>query len=192
MPIRSAVVFCGSRPGRNPAWREAAVELGRGMAEAGIRLIYGGGRTGLMGAVADGALSAGGAVTGIIPDFLQSREVSHTGVADLIVTTSMHIRKHMMSEMADAFIVMPGGLGTMDETMEIITWRQLGLHDKPILIVDVAGWARHVLAMLDGFVADGYSDPESVNLYEVLPDVPSALARLERAAVAAPMDTARL
>jgi uncharacterized protein (TIGR00730 family) len=192
MPIRSAVVFCGSRPGRNPAWRDAAVELGRGMAQAGIRLIYGGGRTGLMGAVADGALSAGGAVTGIIPDFLQSREVSHTGVEDLIVTTSMHVRKHMMSEMADAFVVMPGGLGTLDETMEIITWRQLGLHDKPILIVNVQGWARHLLAMLDGFVADGYSDPESVNLYEVVPDVPTALARLAWAPVPAAMDTARL
>src|ERR1700712_5204356 len=119
MPIRSAVVFCGSRSGRNPVWRESAVELGRGMAEAGIRLIYGGGRTGLMGAVADGALAGGGSVTGIIPDFLQAREVSHTGVEDLIVTTSMHIRKQMMADMADAFIVMPGGLGTLDETMEI-------------------------------------------------------------------------
>ena len=192
MPIRSAVVFCGSRPGRDPAWREAAVELGRGMARAGIRLIYGGGRTGLMGAVADGALAEGGVVTGIIPDFLQAREVSHTGVADLIVTTSMHIRKQIMSEMADAFIVMPGGLGTLDETMEIITWRQLGLHDKPILVVDVKGWAKRMLAMLDGFVADGYSDPESVNLYEVVPDVPAALARLARAAPAAPVDAARL
>lgn len=178
MPIRSAVVFCGSRPGRNPAWRQSAVDLGQGLAQAGIRLIYGGGHTGLMGAVADGALAAGGAVTGIIPGFLQSREVSHTGVADLIVTTSMHVRKQMMADMADAFIVMPGGLGTLDETMEIITWRQLGLHDKPILIVDVAGWAKAMLAMLDGFVTDGYSDPESVNLYEVLPDVPAALARL--------------
>ena len=192
MPIRSAVVFCGSRPGRDPAWREAALELGRGMALAGIRLIYGGGRTGLMGAVADGALSAGGAVTGIIPDFLQAREVSHTGVSDLIVTTSMHIRKHMMSEMADAFIVMPGGLGTLDETMEIITWRQLGLHDKPILIVDVKDWAARMLAMLDGFVADGYSDPESRALYEVLPDVPATLARLAAADPSPPIDTALL
>ncbi len=178
MPIRSAVVFCGSRPGRDPAWRESAVELGRGMALAGLRLIYGGGRTGLMGAVADGALSEGGAVTGIIPDFLQAREVSHMGVTDLIVTPSMHTRKHMMADMADAFIVMPGGLGTLDETMEIITWRQLGLHDKPILVVNVKGWADRMLAMLDGFVADGYSDPGSVDLYEVMPDVAAALGRL--------------
>ena len=176
--IRSAVVFCGSRPGRDPAWREAAVALGHGMAAAGIRLIYGGGRTGLMGAVADGALAGGGAVTGIIPDFLQAREVSHTGVADLIVTTSMHVRKQLMSEQADAFVVMPGGLGTLDETMEIITWRQLGLHDKPILVVNVLGWADRMLAMLDGFVADGYSDASSRDLYEVVPDVPAVLARL--------------
>jgi uncharacterized protein (TIGR00730 family) len=192
MPIRSAVVFCGSRPGRDPAWRDAAVELGRGMALAGIRLIYGGGRTGLMGAVADGAISAGGAVTGIIPDFLQAREVSHTGVEDLIVTTSMHVRKHMMSEMADAFIVMPGGLGTLDETMEIITWRQLSLHAKPILVVNVKGWADRMLAMLDGFITDGYADADSVNLYEVLPDVASTLARLATAETVAGVNSARL
>ncbi len=190
--IQSAVVFCGSRPGRDPAWRESAVELGRGLAQAGIRLIYGGGRTGLMGAVADGALAAGGAVTGIIPDFLQAREVSHTGVSDLIVTTSMHIRKQLMSEMADAFVVMPGGLGTLDETMEIITWRQLGLHDKPILIVNVRGWARRMLDMLDGFVADGYSDASSVDLYEVVPDVASVLARLSEVPLTPAIAGARL
>jgi uncharacterized protein (TIGR00730 family) len=190
--IHSAVVFCGSRPGRDPAWRESAVELGRGLAQAGIRLIYGGGRTGLMGAVADGALAAGGAVTGIIPDFLQAREVSHTGVSDLIVTTSMHIRKQLMSEMADAFVVMPGGLGTLDETMEIITWRQLGLHDKPILIVNVRGWARRMLDMLDGFVADGYSDASSVDLYEVVPDVASVLARLSEVPLTPAIAGARL
>ena len=192
MTIRSAVVFCGSRPGRDPAWRESAVELGRGMAQAGIRLIYGGGRTGLMGAVADGAIAAGGAVTGIIPDFLQSREVSHTGVADLIVTNSMHSRKQMMSEMADAFIVMPGGLGTLDETMEIITWRQLALHDKPILIVNVKGWADHMLAMLQGFITDGYADPDSADLYEVLPDIRAALTRLASTQTTAAMKTERL
>jgi uncharacterized protein (TIGR00730 family) len=104
----------------------------------------------------------------------------------------MHVRKHMMSEMADAFIVMPGGLGTLDETMEIITWRQLGLHDKPILIVNVQGWAKGVLAMLDGFVADGFSDPESSKLYEVLPDVPSVLERLATVRVTAAIDSARL
>jgi uncharacterized protein (TIGR00730 family) len=190
--IRSAVVFCGSRLGNDPAWQAAAEQLGRGMAQAGIRLIYGGGRTGLMGKVADGALAAGGDVTGIIPGFLQAREVSHTGVTDLIVTASMHVRKQRMSDMADAFIVMPGGLGTLDETMEIITWRQLGLHDKPILIVNVKGWATRLLAMLDGFIADGYSEPSTRNLYEVLPDVPAVLSRLAELTIPQPADAARL
>ncbi len=107
--IRSAVVFCGSRPGRNPAWREAAQTLGRGMAQAGIRLVYGGGRTGLMGAVADGALAAGGTVTGIIPRFLQAREVAHVGVQEMIVTDSMHSRKQLMFEHADAFVTLRAG-----------------------------------------------------------------------------------
>ena len=193
LAIRSAVVFCGSRPGRDPAWRDAALALGRGMAQAGVHLIYGGGRTGLMGAVADGALEAGGTVTGIIPDFLQAREVAHSGVTEMIVTSSMHVRKQLMSERADAFVVMPGGLGTLDETMEIITWRQLGLHDKPILIVNVKGWATRMLAMLDGFVTDGYSEASTSGLYEVLPDVPAVLARLATVPAASPpVDGARL
>ena len=133
--IRSVCVFCGSRVGNDPAWRNGAEALGRGMAAYGIRLIYGGGRVGLMGAVADGALAGGGAVTGIIPDFLRTREVAHPGVTDLLVTDTMHTRKALMFQHADVFVTLPGGLGTLDETMEIITWRQLGLHDKPILIV---------------------------------------------------------
>src|ERR1700679_903180 len=163
-PIRSAVVFCGSRPGRDPAWREAAQALGRGMAEAGIRLIYGGGRTGLMGAVADGALDAGGAVTGIIPRFLQAREVAHVGVQELIVTDSMHSRKQLMFEHADAFVTLPGGLGTLDETVEIITWRQLRLHSKPILICDVAGSARAFLATIEAAIASDFAAPEARQL----------------------------
>jgi uncharacterized protein (TIGR00730 family) len=176
--IRSAVVFCGSRPGRNPAWRDAAEALGRGMATAGIRLIYGGGRTGLMGAVADGALAAGGAVTGIIPHFLQAREVAHVGVQDLIITDNMHSRKQLMSEHADAFVTLPGGLGTLDETVEIITWRQLGLHDKPILVANLNGWADRLVGLLDGFVADGFATEAARGLYEILPDVPAVLRRL--------------
>jgi uncharacterized protein (TIGR00730 family) len=176
--IRSAVVFCGSRPGRNPAWRDAAEALGRGMATAGIRLIYGGGRTGLMGAVADGALAAGGAVTGIIPHFLQAREVAHVGVQDLIITDNMHSRKQLMSEHADAFVTLPGGLGTLDETVEIITWRQLGLHDKPILVANLNGWADRLVGLLDGFVEDGFATEAARGLYEILPDVPAVLRRL--------------
>ena len=177
-PIRAVVVFCGSRVGHDPAWRAAAEALGRGLAVAGIRLIYGGGRVGLMGAVADGALAGGGAVTGIIPDFLRAREVAHPGVTDLMVTDSMHRRKAMMFEQADAFVTLPGGLGTLDETVEIVTWRQLGLHDRPVLIGNINGWASGLLSVLNGFVSDGFADPSSRALYEVLPDVPAILRRL--------------
>ena len=176
--IRSVVVFCGSRVGHDPAWRNAAEALGRGLASSGIQLIYGGGRVGLMGAVADGALAGGGLVTGIIPDFLRAREVAHPGVTDLHVTDTMHRRKALMFERADAFVTLPGGLGTLDETIEIITWRQLGLHDRPLLIANLNGWATGLLTLLNSFVTDGFTDASSRALYEVLPDVPAILRRL--------------
>ncbi len=176
--ISAVVVFCGARVGTDPAWRSAAEALGRGLATSGIRLVYGGGRVGLMGAVADGAIAAGGTVTGIIPEFLCRQEVAHPGVSDLRITDSMHSRKALMAEDADAFVSLPGGLGTLDETVEIITWRQLGLHDRPILIANVNGWATALIAVLNGFIADGFADASSRALYEVLPDVPAVLRRL--------------
>ena len=176
--IRAVVVFCGSRVGTDPAWRAAADALGRGLASSGIRLIYGGGRVGLMGAVADGALAGGGAVTGIIPDFLRAREVAHPGVTDLVVTDSMHSRKALMFQHADAFVTLPGGLGTLDETVEVITWRQLGLHDRPVLIANINNWATGLVGVLNGFVATGFADASARALYEVVPDVPAVLRRL--------------
>ncbi len=139
--IHSLAVFCGSRVGAGPAYAEAGRALGRGLARAGIRLVYGGGRIGIMGVVADAVLQAGGNVLGVIPDFLTRIEVAHQAVSEMIVTDSMHARKLRLYEEADAFLTMPGGLGTFDETFEVITWRQLGLHDKPILLCNVAGWA---------------------------------------------------
>ena len=177
-PIRSVAVFCGSRPGHDPAYHAASVALGAGLAEAGLQLVYGGGNIGLMGAVADGVLDAGGTVLGIIPDFLQRREVAHAGVQHLTVTGTMHDRKRRMFDAADAFVTMPGGLGTFDETIEITTWRQLGLHDKPILVCDVAGWAQPYLASIQAAVDQGFAGPECLRLYEVLPDVDAVLARL--------------
>jgi uncharacterized protein (TIGR00730 family) len=174
----SVVVFCGSRVGRDPAWREAAVALGRGFAKAGIRLIYGGGRLGLMGTVADAVLDGGGAVLGVIPEFLTTLEVAHERVTDLVVTDSMHSRKRHMFEVADAFVTMPGGLGTLDETVEIITWRQLGLHEKPILICNVGGWADNLLRAFDSTVTDAFASPSARQLYQVFADVPAVLAKL--------------
>ena len=182
--IRSVAVFCGSRFGHDPVYTNAAAALGTGLAKAGIRLVYGGGGVGLMGIVADAALAAGGEVLGVIPEFLQRREVAHAGVGTLVVTDNMHDRKRRMFDAADAFITMPGGLGTFDETIEITTWRQLGLHDKPILVCDVASWAKPYLATIQAAIDQGFAGPECLLLYEVLPDVDAVLARL--AAITSP------
>ena len=158
--------------------------MGRGIAAAGWRLVYGGGRVGLMGVVADAVLAGGGDVLGVIPEFLQRREVAHDGVDRMIVTATMHDRKRLMFDASSAFVVMPGGLGTYDETIEITTWRQLGLHNKPILICDVAGWAQPYLATVRSAIDRGFADPAVTALQEVLPDVPATLARLAAYAAA--------
>lgn len=187
--IHSVAVFCGSRPGDHPAFAHAARTLGRSLGEAGIRLVYGGGRVGLMGAIADAVLAAGGEVLGVIPEFLTRLEVAHSGVTDMAVTDSMHSRKQRMFAESDAFISMPGGLGTLDETIEIITWRQLGLHDKPILVCDVAGSAAPLVGAIEGAIANGFARQETLRLFELVHGVPALLARLRElpsgAAVAA-------
>ena len=139
--IASLCVFCGSRHGDDPAYREAATRLGTLMAERGTRLIYGGGGIGLMGVVAETVLAGGGEVIGVIPHFLTQYEIGHPGVTELVVVDSMHDRKLRMSELADGFVVMPGGLGTLDETLEITTWKQLQLHAKPVVVVNVSGFS---------------------------------------------------
>ena len=177
-PIPAVAVFCGSRSGNDPAYRDAAQALGQGLARAGLRLVYGGGRIGLMGVLADAALAEGGTVTGVIPEFLTRREVAHAGITELVVTDSMHSRKQRMFQAADAFISLPGGLGTLDETIEIITWRQLRLHAKPILICDVAGSAAPFVAVIDAAVEADFAAPEARQLFEVLDGVPAVLRRL--------------
>src|SRR5947209_11456432 len=177
-PLRSVAVFCGSRFGADPAYRQAAEALGTGLGRAGLRLVCGGGRVGLMGVVADAVLEAGGTVLGIIPDFLQRREVAHGGAVELVITDTMHDRKRQMFAAADAFVMMPGGLGTFDETIEITTWRQLGLHDKPIFVCDVEGWAGPYVAMLEAAITQGFAAPETARLYDVVADVPALLDRL--------------
>jgi len=176
--ITAVAVYCGSRTGDDPAYRIAAQALGEGLAQAQIRLVYGGGGIGLMGVLADAALGASGEVVGVIPEFLTRREVAHGGNTELIVTDSMHSRKLKMFELADAFISLPGGLGTLDETIEIITWRQLGLHSKPILICNVAGSAAPFLAAIESAIAAGFAGAEVRELYQVLEGPVAVLRRL--------------
>ncbi|HUB11606.1 MAG TPA: TIGR00730 family Rossman fold protein [Acetobacteraceae bacterium] len=176
--IHSVAVFCGSSSGTDPAFAAAARALGRGLAESGMRLVYGGGRVGLMGAVADAVIDAGGEVLGVIPEFLTRREVAHTGLGNLAVTDSMHSRKQRMFSEADAFVTLPGGLGTLDETIEIITWRQLGLHDKPILLCDVAGSTAPLRAAIDAAIGLGFASPRVRDLYLVVDGVAPLLEHL--------------
>ena len=176
--IRAVAVFCGSKAGNNPAYAAAAAALGRMLAEARMTLIYGGGRVGIMGLVADAALAAEGTVEGIIPDFLMQWEVAHPGVADMHVTDTMHTRKRRMFERADAFVTLPGGLGTLDETIEILTWRQLQLHDKPILICDTEGWARPFVRAIEATVEQGFADAAVLRFIEVLDGPEAVMARL--------------
>jgi uncharacterized protein (TIGR00730 family) len=151
-------VYCGSRNGALPAYAEAADAVGRWIGREGGTLVYGGGRGGLMGRVAGAALAAGAQVIGIIPRALMEREVGHTGLHELHVVETMHQRKQMMAERADVFVALPGGLGTMEELFEVWTWRQLGYHDQPIGLLDVAGCYQPLLALLDRMVADGFVD----------------------------------
>ncbi|WP_119677955.1 LOG family protein [Indioceanicola profundi] len=154
--IRSVCVYCGSSGNVADTYKQAAHELGTQIGQAGLRLVYGGGRVGLMGITADATLAAGGEVVGIIPEHIQALEVDHTGLTELHVVDSMHIRKAMMVERSDAFVILPGGIGTLDEAFEIITWRQLQLHDKPIIIANVDGFWQPLIDLLNHMQATGF------------------------------------
>jgi hypothetical protein len=157
--LNSLCVFCGSNPGASPAYASAARRLGRIFAERGIRLVYGGGRVGLMGFVADAALVAGGNVIGIIPEALAARELAHDDLTGLEIVASMHERKARMSELSDGFIALPGGIGTLEELFEAWTWSQLGLQSKPCALLNVAGYYDHLLAFLDHMTGEGFLSP---------------------------------
>jgi uncharacterized protein (TIGR00730 family) len=154
--VNSLCVFCGSNPGASPAYTEAAARLGRTLAGRGLTLVYGGGRVGLMGVVADAALAAGGNVTGVIPEALATRELAHAALSDLQVVGSMHERKARMSELSDGFIALPGGIGTLEEWFEVWTWSQLGFQPKPCGLLNVAGYYDHLLAFLDHMAAERF------------------------------------
>lgn len=176
----SVTVFCGSSPGAEATYGQAAQALGAGLGQRGMNLVFGGGNVGLMGVTAGAALEAGSHVTGIIPDFLRKREVEFHGLSELIVTDSMHTRKRRLFALANAFVVMPGGLGTYDETFEILTWKQLGLHAKPIIIVDIGGYWRPLLAAIDHAQSQGFLQPGYHALFSVVEQIEDVFAVLER------------
>jgi uncharacterized protein (TIGR00730 family) len=159
--LSSLCVFCGSNGGADPAYLDAAARAGRALAQRGVRLVYGGGKVGMMGAIADAALEAGGEVVGVIPQQIFDLEIGHEGVSDLRVVASMHERKALMADLSDAFVALPGGIGTFEELFEVYTWAQLGLHRKPLGLLDVAGYYAPLEAMLDHAVEQRFLRPET-------------------------------
>ena len=175
---KSLCVFCGSEHGSDRRFRAAATRLGELLAGAGLQLIYGGGRVGLMGAVADAAMAAGGEVVGLIPARLLEREVGHRAITELIVARDMFDRKDQMIARADAFVVLPGGLGTLDEMLEVVTLRQLGYHGKPIVLVNLAGYWDPLVALVDRVVEYGFAASSARGLYQVVASVDEVLPAL--------------
>jgi uncharacterized protein (TIGR00730 family) len=178
--VRRVCVFCGASSGRLPAYGETARGFGAALAGRGLGLVYGGGRVGLMGAVADGALAAGGEVIGVIPQELVDRELAHDGVSELRVVGSLHERKALMAELADAFVALPGGFGTLDELMEQLTWSQLGLHAKPVGLLDVEGYWRPLIALARHATDEGFVREADLASIAVATDAEALLDRLER------------
>ena len=176
--IKRVCVFCGSSFGTRPAYREAAEELGRLLAQRGIGLVYGGGCVGLMGALADAVMACGGEVIGVIPDSLMRREVGHRGVTRLHVVDTMHERKALMADLADAFIALPGGFGTLEEFLEIVTWSQLGIQQKPCGLLNVAQYWKGLLKVLEHAVDEGFLRPENSQLVLVATTPEGMLERL--------------
>ena len=176
--IDSVCVFCGGNPGARPSYAAAATELGGALAERGMAVVYGGASVGLMGAVADGALAKGGKVFGVLPDFMVGREIGHRGVTELELVGSMHERKGRMAARSGAFVALPGGFGTLDELFEVLTWSQLGLHKKPIALLDVDGYFTSLVAFLDHAANEGLLRPEHRAMLFVESDVTRLVDRL--------------
>lgn len=190
--LQSICVYCGSNSGSDPRYRESAESLGRAMADAGIRLVYGGGSVGLMGILARSVLAHGGKVTGIIPQFLKDREVMLKEVSDLVVTSDMHERKRIMFERSDAFVALPGGIGTLEEVVEMMTWAQLDQHEKPILIANINGFWDPLIAQFERMTGDEFLHKSSLGDHtdlpvrfcesceEIIPTLQKAVAKLPR------------
>jgi uncharacterized protein (TIGR00730 family) len=172
-------VFCGARTGTDPFYADVARGAARAIVRAGYGIVYGGGRIGLMGVLADAALEAGGEVIGVIPDSLSDAEIAHAGITRLDVVASMHERKALMAQRSDAFLALPGGYGTMDEFCEILTWRQLGLHDKPIGLLNAGGFYDPLIALFDRMAGQGFVTHSSRALFVAAPTIDELLAKLE-------------
>ena len=178
----SICVFCGSRPGNRPAYAEAARETGRAIAASGCRLVFGAGDVGLMGEVAAAAIAAGASTLGVIPVHLLNRERKIRDMTNIIVTEDMHERKKVMFMNSDAVVVLPGGAGSLDEFFEVLTWAQIGLHTKPIFLLDVDGYWQPLIALLSHIIDQGFAEPSMLGLFTALPDVAALNAALDNMA----------
>jgi hypothetical protein len=178
--MKSVCVFCGSSPGARPSYRDGAERLATAIAKRGLDLVYGGASVGLMGALADAALAAGGRVVGVLPRALDRKEIAHAGLSELRVVDSMHERKAQMAERADAFVALPGGIGTLEEWFEVLTWSQLGFHAKPCGLLDVDGYFAPLLALLDRAVHERFVTPEHRAMIVVEHDAERLLDALDR------------
>jgi uncharacterized protein (TIGR00730 family) len=173
--VRRVAVYCGSASGNNPVFLAEARALGAAIAAAGLGLVYGGASVGLMGAVADAALAGGAEVIGVLPEILAGKEIAHNGLTSLELVSTMHERKARMAELADAFLVLPGGYGTLEELREVVTWSQLQLHAKPCILINTAGYWDGLLAFLDTAVAAGFLKPKNRELMRVAESAESAV-----------------
>ena len=178
--IGSVCVYCGSSMGARPRYREVARALGRALAAHGIRLVFGGGAIGLMGQVADAVMAEGGQAIGVIPELLQKREKGHRGITELRVVGSMHARKNLMFELSDAFVILPGGFGTLDEAFEMLTWRQLNMHDKPILFLNMDGYWDPLNDLVDHFIREGFVPESGRRLFAMVTRVEDVIPTLIR------------
>jgi uncharacterized protein (TIGR00730 family) len=181
MSLRTLCVFCASAEGAKPAYRHAATELGGKLAQRGIGLVYGGATAGLMGAVADATIAGGGRVIGVIPHVLVDKEISHRGCTELHVVDTMHTRKALMGEKSDAFLILPGGFGTFEELFEVLAWQTLRLHNKPMCLLNTAGFYDGLLSFLDHCVTEGVLKPKAREILLVADTVDEALAQIEAA-----------
>jgi uncharacterized protein (TIGR00730 family) len=183
LTIETICIYCGSSAHVDPVYKQTARNVGAAIARQGLRLVYGGGHVGLMGLVADAALAEGGNVIGIIPEHIRSHEIQHTGLTELHVVDSMHIRKSMMAEKADAFVALPGGFGTLEELFEVMTWKQIGLHTKPIIIFNVNGFWDPLLGLIKHTIDTGFAPLNNRRIFSVASSVEEMMAAFHAAPV---------